>query len=106
PTESVEFFRSGYLYKTPKCYVTVYRCCVKKKRKPSPVLKKGALSIQYCTAIDMNRLPGYIACIITGQIHICRSEFFRFPGSFHWGVDRKSTRLNSSHVSISYAVFC
>src|SRR5690242_20872310 len=25
----------------------------------------------------------------------------------HWlGVDRKSTRLNSSHMSISYAVFC
>src|SRR5690606_39854606 len=23
-----------------------------------------------------------------------------------WGVDRKSTRLNSSHVKISYAVFC
>src|SRR5437868_13209672 len=26
-------------------------------------------------------------------------------GSFH-AEDRKSTRLNSSHVSISYAVFC
>src|SRR5699024_4959430 len=25
---------------------------------------------------------------------------------FAWGSDRKSTRLNSSHVSISYAVFC
>src|SRR5690606_39467456 len=24
----------------------------------------------------------------------------------HLGVDRKSTRLNSSHVKISYAVFC
>src|SRR5207249_10903067 len=24
----------------------------------------------------------------------------------HVGLDRKSTRLNSSHVSISYAVFC
>src|SRR5690606_42040838 len=24
----------------------------------------------------------------------------------HHGVDRKSTRLNSSHVKISYAVFC
>src|SRR5699024_12708383 len=24
----------------------------------------------------------------------------------HTGQDRKSTRLNSSHVSISYAVFC
>src|SRR5699024_12782914 len=23
-----------------------------------------------------------------------------------WSIDRKSTRLNSSHVSISYAVFC
>src|SRR5690349_22142591 len=23
-----------------------------------------------------------------------------------WGGDRKSTRLNSSHVEISYAVFC
>src|SRR5699024_11421100 len=23
-----------------------------------------------------------------------------------WVIDRKSTRLNSSHVSISYAVFC
>src|SRR6266581_7165679 len=23
-----------------------------------------------------------------------------------WGLDRKSTRLNSSHPSISYAVFC
>src|SRR5437667_2739303 len=23
-----------------------------------------------------------------------------------WGGDRKSTRLNSSHITISYAVFC
>src|SRR5690348_18185120 len=28
-------------------------------------------------------------------------EFWRF-----WNGDRKSTRLNSSHPSISYAVFC
>src|SRR5699024_11314407 len=27
-------------------------------------------------------------------------------GVVHHAVDRKSTRLNSSHVSISYAVFC
>src|SRR5436309_5997318 len=26
--------------------------------------------------------------------------------SIGFGVDRKSTRLNSSHVKISYAVFC
>src|SRR5437868_12681555 len=28
------------------------------------------------------------------------------PPAPHGGRDRKSTRLNSSHVSISYAVFC
>src|SRR5207249_10182897 len=27
-------------------------------------------------------------------------------GCEQWDSDRKSTRLNSSHVSISYAVFC
>src|SRR5690606_40153728 len=26
--------------------------------------------------------------------------------ALHLGIDRKSTRLNSSHVKISYAVFC
>src|SRR3989442_9665321 len=29
-----------------------------------------------------------------------------FPRGLRGGVDRKSTRLNSSHVRISYAVFC
>src|SRR5690606_40681153 len=27
-------------------------------------------------------------------------------GNRRWNLDRKSTRLNSSHVKISYAVFC
>src|SRR5699024_12197410 len=29
-----------------------------------------------------------------------------FTASLAYALDRKSTRLNSSHVSISYAVFC
>src|SRR5438309_5574101 len=33
-------------------------------------------------------------------------EVQRLPGVLPVGVDRKSTRLNSSHSSISYAVFC
>src|SRR3712207_7498617 len=28
------------------------------------------------------------------------------PGQLEYGLDRKSTRLNSSHANISYAVFC
>src|SRR4051812_49731398 len=33
-------------------------------------------------------------------------ELRRGDGTTLFGVDRKSTRLNSSHMSISYAVFC
>src|SRR5699024_12626477 len=34
------------------------------------------------------------------------APFNAFYHLLDWHVDRKSTRLNSSHVSISYAVFC
>src|SRR5699024_11279529 len=44
-------------------------------------------------------------------IRYIRDQVHRFGITFHRrkrskGTDRKSTRLNSSHVSISYAVFC
>src|SRR5256886_10090410 len=35
---------------------------------------------------------------------LCRSEILHIKGT--WSEDRKSTRLNSSHSQISYAVFC
>src|SRR3989442_5568972 len=35
-----------------------------------------------------------------------REQLGRSPGRLGRSVDRKSTRLNSSHVRISYAVFC
>src|SRR5438477_1343848 len=35
-----------------------------------------------------------------------RASAERGPGLGRPGQDRKSTRLNSSHMSISYAVFC
>src|SRR5690606_41597890 len=44
-----------------------------------------------------------------GPQHMWTSaEFFRAKRAdgIHHGLDRKSTRLNSSHVKISYAVFC
>src|ERR1035438_4979403 len=35
-----------------------------------------------------------------------RFSLFRAPVPARSGADRKSTRLNSSHLGISYAVFC
>src|SRR5438034_473834 len=39
--------------------------------------------------------PGVAVCVVTGVGHVNRLD-----------GDRKSTRLNSSHTVISYAVFC
>src|SRR5437870_10612552 len=42
-----------------------------------------------------------------GSTHACISASFQyFPSRPDRKADRKSTRLNSSHVAISYAVFC
>src|SRR5258705_5728433 len=58
-------------------------------------------------------------CAIVGLIHcgnpallqrLCEAQAHRGPDSYGqqwWETqDRKSTRLNSSHLGISYAVFC
>src|SRR5437870_10878759 len=43
----------------------------------------------------------------TGRLHALASTPAGQQGPRHPGLkDRKSTRLNSSHVAISYAVFC
>src|SRR5690606_9399362 len=39
-----------------------------------------------------------------GDVFVIDQQHLRI--TFKRGVDRKSTRLNSSHVKISYAVFC
>src|SRR5690625_6114718 len=49
--------------------------------------------------------------IINGAADWVYEEEFAITRTFEWSsdsryLDRKSTRLNSSHVAISYAVFC
>src|SRR5207253_6295586 len=58
------------------------------------------------------REPSVVSCVplaprITCSLLtvIATKHSFDF-GNREWLVDRKSTRLNSSHVAISYAVFC
>src|SRR5690348_17867250 len=43
---------------------------------------------------------------VVGDAQEQPGEGIRPPGREHAHQDRKSTRLNSSHPSISYAVFC
>src|SRR3712207_6947241 len=47
----------------------------------------------------------YTALALAAGLSV-RSWAFSFDGFGGRGQDRKSTRLNSSHANISYAVFC
>src|SRR3712207_8925323 len=54
---------------------------------------------------DRDRLPEALRAVrrIGRRLGRCAMDF---EVSGYDGVDRKSTRLNSSHANISYAVFC
>src|SRR5690625_6290909 len=50
-----------------------------------------------------------VACILSSRWNFIEGMFGgldRMYETHKWLGDRKSTRLNSSHVAISYAVFC
>src|SRR5690625_628811 len=71
---------------------------------PSTALRGGTwIGILERLAITGAILVGYPAAI---AVVIAVKGLGRFPELTATGGDRKSTRLNSSHVAISYAVFC
>src|SRR3712207_6889539 len=63
-------------------------------------------------AIDSGHLAAAITARIWEDRLLGKSEMARLPVRVSWMAtgnnvrDRKSTRLNSSHANISYAVFC
>src|SRR5690606_41171109 len=56
---------------------------------------------QYLSVAERAYLPGLL-CLLHWTTEVCD----RFGNISEQDPDRKSTRLNSSHVKISYAVFC
>src|SRR5438874_7247638 len=62
---------------------------------PYTTLFRSGRIIQLLGVVDL--VPaGHTACVIVRDVLMVLPD----------GADRKSTRLNSSHVEISYAVFC
>src|SRR5437868_9220466 len=61
----------------------------------------------WCKYANPDRLLELSAISVDHLISSQRMEGIRSLPLMRWSTeDRKSTRLNSSHVSISYAVFC
>src|SRR5439155_26895812 len=77
-----------------------------------PRTDQGALS--RLRALQDHHPGGHSACHLGHGFSARRPDAFdrkaagglAHPGQEQCPVDRKSTRLNSSHVAISYAVFC
>src|SRR5438874_5042480 len=59
-----------------------------------------------CECFADSRKPPAMATASVAVVSSRRSNFPGCPTSPPTMKDRKSTRLNSSHVEISYAVFC
>src|SRR5699024_12759687 len=89
-------------------YTTLFRSRVVIRRFPGAVPRIGVFRILHLTA-NLFKSRNHLPC----ATHRHRSVVAAVVGTDgdildkrRLGRDRKSTRLNSSHVSISYAVFC
>src|SRR3712207_7688013 len=86
-------------------YTTLFRSsAVKKHMKAMVVCLAAVLALSACGRGEDNAGEGGgggldIALVSKGFQH-------QFWQAVKTGADRKSTRLNSSHANISYAVFC
>src|SRR3989442_7620875 len=58
----------------------------------------------YTTLFRSHHHPHHYHCHL--HCHYCHYQCFASVTNTTEYIDRKSTRLNSSHVRISYAVFC
>src|SRR5437667_11365796 len=65
-----------------------------------------ALPISSDTAIVMNSIGNPPAARTPSLARLASRSRVRLHGVASSWKDRKSTRLNSSHITISYAVFC
>src|SRR5699024_4778967 len=68
------------------------------------IMDKGGVSLKIINLA--NTLVGHIRGGLAMITVVASMIFASMTGSSTAATDRKSTRLNSSHVSISYAVFC
>src|SRR5690606_41684885 len=80
--------------------------------RPSPLRKESSLFAPTFSLISTLSLHDALPiCLTVGcipskaLIHVV-DEYAKALAAATRGTDRKSTRLNSSHVKISYAVFC
>src|SRR6266436_6433626 len=74
-------------------------------RRPAFIFNDTATTEIYTLSLH-DALPIYIAAIAGFKQHVSSGVVLQVNQAARLDIDRKSTRLNSSHGYISYAVFC
>src|SRR5207248_9679402 len=90
-------------------YTTLFRSLLLRSRMiPRALSGLGIFASVLVTLLGFANLivPRYSGTLSPGWIAILMAEVLTGLWLLIRGVDRKSTRLNSSHRTISYAVFC
>src|SRR5699024_12127902 len=109
----------GEVRRQPGQCVALRHPCLPSHSGPGQLLKRRTSGIPQGSAAFVVRVrrrrtsPLRVSVPVPGQpaprissTKVLGSVRQRQAGTITTGSDRKSTRLNSSHVSISYAVFC
>src|SRR5436305_7985900 len=74
---------------------------------PEELGGSGLGYVEYSIIIEeLSRVDGSVGIIVAAHTSLCSNHIFKMASDEQRARDRKSTRLNSSHVRISYAVFC
>src|SRR5699024_12512055 len=82
-------------------YTTLFRSPAQRPRNPHAVEEILSRTTRWGLGWGSGRgAPGIGGPLVAAVLFRCGH------GAYSFAIDRKSTRLNSSHVSISYAVFC
>src|SRR5258707_4596841 len=79
------------------------------RRPPRSTLFPYTTLFRSHTMIEPGRRPQHFDLTrvnVTGGLFVHPNQIADGPGVCPAFIDRKSTRLNSSHANISYAVFC
>src|SRR5690625_6540535 len=87
--------------------------CIRHSHRNCPICKLPAADAGYRAAGDGGHGHFGKAVVVDGELNGRRGDFgdetasrVEYVMAYPFLLDRKSTRLNSSHVAISYAVFC
>src|SRR5688500_20094379 len=91
-----------------RCIFFRYATLVRSQAFKTAIGDKKGITRYASVSIPMDEALATVHIDISGRSHLVyHVEGLKDKlGSFDTELDRKSTRLNSSHVSISYAVLC